>query len=82
MKKIASLLMGLVMLASTTFGQATQETKKQTEKAKTSTQSSTGAKLKKDGTPDKRYKNNKEDKTVKLKKDGTPDKRYKGARKG
>lgn len=30
------------------------------------------AKLKKDGTPDKRYKENK-----KLKKDGTPDKRYK-----
>ncbi|WP_144281511.1 hypothetical protein [Chryseobacterium echinoideorum] len=29
-------------------------------------------KLKKDGTPDKRYKENK-----KLKKDGTPDKRYK-----
>ena len=28
--------------------------------------------LKKDGTPDKRYKENK-----KLKKDGTPDKRYK-----
>lgn len=30
------------------------------------------AKLKKDGTPDKRYKENKN-----LKKDGTPDKRYK-----
>lgn len=30
------------------------------------------AKMKKDGTPDKRYKENK-----KLKKDGTPDKRYK-----
>ncbi len=30
--------------------------------------------LKKDGTPDKRYKNNK---NVVLKKDGTPDKRYK-----
>lgn len=32
----------------------------------------TAAKMKKDGTPDKRYKENK-----KLKKDGTPDKRYK-----
>ncbi|WP_294290397.1 hypothetical protein [uncultured Chryseobacterium sp.] len=31
-----------------------------------------GMKLKKDGTPDKRYKENKN-----LKKDGTPDKRYK-----
>lgn len=30
------------------------------------------AKMKKDGTPDKRYKDNKH-----LKKDGTPDKRYK-----
>jgi hypothetical protein len=34
--------------------------------------SSTAAKMKKDGTPDKRYKENKH-----LKKDGTPDKRYK-----
>lgn len=33
---------------------------------------STGMKMKKDGTPDKRYKENKH-----LKKDGTPDKRYK-----
>lgn len=32
----------------------------------------TSVKFKKDGTPDKRYKQNK-----KLKKDGTPDKRYK-----
>lgn len=33
---------------------------------------------KKDGTPDKRYKENKDaDKTQHLKKDGTPDKRYK-----
>ncbi|SIQ67454.1 hypothetical protein SAMN05880574_12033 [Chryseobacterium sp. RU37D] len=32
----------------------------------------TAVKMKKDGTPDKRYKENK-----KLKKDGTPDKRYK-----
>ncbi|WP_333600803.1 hypothetical protein [Flavobacterium sp.] len=34
------------------------------------------APLKKDGTPDKRFKANKETKVV-LKKDGTPDKRYK-----
>ena len=33
-------------------------------------------KLKKDGTPDKRFKENKH-----LKKDGTPDKRYKGVKK-
>jgi len=39
----------------------------------------TPVKLKKDGTPDKRYSNSKEaksDPAVKLKKDGTPDKRY------
>lgn len=33
--------------------------------------------LKKDGTPDKRYKANKTAPKPKLKKDGTPDKRYK-----
>ncbi|OIR14314.1 hypothetical protein GALL_47810 [mine drainage metagenome] len=33
--------------------------------------------LKKDGTPDKRFKENKETKEVHLKKDGTPDKRFK-----
>jgi hypothetical protein len=37
-----------------------------------STQSGTDSKTKKDGTPDRRYKENK-----KLKKDGTPDMRYK-----
>ena len=37
---------------------------------------------KKDGTPDKRFKANKETKTtVVLKKDGTPDKRYKADKK-
>lgn len=42
-----------------------------------------GKKLKKDGTPDKRFKENKqnpeatEDKSARKKKDGTPDKRYK-----
>lgn len=43
---------------------------KKTEAAATTAKS--GVKLKKDGTPDKRYKANQ-----KLKKDGTPDKRYK-----
>jgi hypothetical protein len=43
----------------------------------------TAAKTKKDGTPDMRYKANKDAKpaaasNVKLKKDGTPDKRFKG----
>ena len=67
MKKIASVLLGLVMLASVSFGQANQDSKK--------TKASTSVKLKKDGTPDKRYKN--APANVRLKKDGTPDKRYK-----
>ena len=60
MKNLKALLM-LAFLAVTApiFAQATQE------KAKTE------VKTKKDGTPDKRYAENK-----KLKKDGTPDKRY------
>ena len=36
-----------------------------------------GAKLKKDGTPDKRFKDSKEAVQKHLKKDGTPDMRYK-----
>lgn len=59
-------------------GQQKQTTPKNT-KAKTTVttktktlSTSTTAKLKKDGTPDRRYKQNK-----KLKKDGTPDRRYK-----
>ncbi|WP_294251039.1 hypothetical protein [uncultured Chryseobacterium sp.] len=43
-----------------------------TVKARQPAATPAAAKLKKDGTPDKRYKENK-----KLKKDGTPDKRYK-----
>lgn len=51
-----------------------KEIKKNATKIKKSDSATTayGAKLKKDGTLDKRYKANK-----KLKKDGTPDKRYK-----
>jgi hypothetical protein len=46
----------------------------QTAPAKTST---TTTHLKKDGTPDKRYKENKTPPPQHLKKDGTPDMRYK-----
>lgn len=50
-----------------------KETKKSTDgKAVITDTKTTTVKLKKDGTPDKRYKENQ-----KLKKDGTPDKRYK-----
>lgn len=48
------------------------EAKKSVKEIPTITPTITGVKLKKDGTPDKRYKEAKH-----LKKDGTPDKRYK-----
>lgn len=56
----------------------TKETAKETAKATPAT--STASHLKKDGSPDKRYKENKglANSTAKhVKKDGTPDKRYK-----
>ena len=56
------LLLAMMAVVSPIFAQTTP-----TEKEKTAV-----AKTKKDGTPDKRYKENKH-----LKKDGTPDKRYK-----
>jgi len=80
MKKMTSLLMGLVMLAATSFGQAKQETKKTEKSAATTTTTTTSPKLKKDGTVDKRFKENKTTTTTAagpLKKDGTLDKRYK-----
>lgn len=69
--------MGLVVLATTTFAQAKQETKK-SEKAKTE---QSAPKVKKDGTPDKRFKASK-DTTGPLKKDGSKDMRFKKNKKG
>lgn len=46
-------------------------TKPAAKKVDTKARPATAIKMKKDGTPDKRYKQNKH-----LKKDGTPDKRY------
>ncbi len=51
-----------------------QEVKKEAKKAADKAATDGKVVLKKDGTPDKRYKKTKE---VVLKKDGTPDKRYK-----
>ncbi|MBS7788152.1 hypothetical protein KIH23_12665 [Flavobacterium sp. CYK-55] len=53
---------------------ATQQVKKEVKKATDKASKDAKVVLKKDGTPDKRYKQAKE---VVLKKDGTPDKRYK-----
>lgn len=78
MKKLGSLLMGVVLLTATTFAQAKKEEKKGAEKAKTS---QSAPRLKKDGTADKRFKAAK-DTSVVRKKDGTPDKRFKKSKKG
>ncbi|CAG5018095.1 hypothetical protein DYBT9275_05925 [Dyadobacter sp. CECT 9275] len=75
MKNLKTLVLAwLLAVSGSVFAQnaqpATAPAKKQTKTEKT--QAPAGTKLKKDGTPDKRYAENK-----KLKKDGTPDKRYK-----
>jgi hypothetical protein len=72
---IASLLLGMsgILSAQTTPA-------KSTSSAKTATTKPATGPTKKDGTPDMRYKANKEaakTPTQHLKKDGTPDKRYK-----
>jgi hypothetical protein len=81
MRKLTSLLVALMLMVSgVTFAQNTKaapRAKVATTDAKAKQelkQETTGttAPMKKDGTPDKRYKENK-----KMKKDGTPDKRYK-----
>jgi hypothetical protein len=75
-------VLGFALSVSAQEGATKTKTKK-TEKVtsangKTAVKEKTETKtvLKKDGTPDKRYKVNQEKKVV-LKKDGTPDKRYK-----
>ncbi|WP_315054075.1 hypothetical protein [Chryseobacterium indoltheticum] len=60
-----------VPATKTAVKSTTTKTVKPIKAADTNTAKS-ATKLKKDGTPDKRYKENQ-----KLKKDGTPDKRYK-----
>lgn len=76
-----SIILGLgfatAQTTTPTVKSASQQTVKGTKTVKAATApkaeaSPSAAKMKKDGTPDKRYKENK-----KLKKDGTPDKRYK-----
>jgi len=72
MKKIFAAIMSLMLLTSMSFAQAKQDAKA----AKPAT-----SHVKKDGTPDKRFKENKDAattaKTTHVKKDGTPDKRFK-----
>jgi hypothetical protein len=86
MKNLKAIMIVLLMVISGAgFAQTAQTTvtKKKTDKAAgdvtkvdVKTAQAPGAKLKKDGTLDKRYAENKN-----LKKDGTPDKRFKAAKK-
>jgi len=72
MKKLLSMVAIALMVISTSLVNA-----QSTVTRKTTTESTSSVHLKKDGTPDKRFKENKTTTTVHLKKDGTPDKRFK-----
>ncbi len=80
MKKIFAAFMALMIMGSVAM--ANPDNKKDAKKA-TKEAATTTTKTKSDGTPDMRYKENKDKKDtapkadVKLKKDGTPDMRYK-----
>lgn len=90
MKKICILILALLGFSLTSFAQQSpkitttktetvaQKAKKDGKKVITKTVE-TKVVLKKDGTPDKRYKKTKVEKIV-LKKDGTPDRRYKNSK--
>ena len=72
MKKLFTLIaIGMIAISTTLVNAQTTTTIKE----KTKTEKSVH--LKKNGTPDKRFKENKTTTTVHLKKDGTPDMRYK-----
>ncbi|WPQ64376.1 hypothetical protein SIO70_05785 [Chitinophaga sancti] len=77
MKKFLTGVFALLLGASIAFAQTPAAQQKQ-DKPKTEAKQD-AQKMKKDGTPDKRYKENKETKTASgpKKKDGTPDKRFK-----
>lgn len=64
MKKIFAAIMALMLITTTSFAQKAEPAKAKTEH------------VKKDGTPDKRFKENKNH-PKHVKKDGTPDKRFK-----
>lgn len=84
MKKIILIVPFLLAFAGFGFAQTNPKDAKTTKTTttKTTTKTTAAGPLKKDGTPDMRYKANKDAKTTTtttthLKKDGTQDKRYK-----
>jgi hypothetical protein len=70
MKKIALIASMLLIFAGASMAQTTPA-------AKPAATTTATTHLKKDGTPDKRFKENKTPPPQHLKKDGTPDKRFK-----
>ncbi|WP_293871949.1 hypothetical protein [Flavobacterium sp.] len=76
------LMFAIMALVGFTLTSSAQQAPKKADKAAKETKAPAAKKeeakapLKKDGTPDKRFKKKEEAKTP-LKKDGTPDKRYK-----
>lgn len=74
MKKLFLAVFALMML-NLSHAQTHPSKKTKSESGKVATKPSAGTVLKKDGTPDKRYKQKPD--AGPLKKDGTPDKRYK-----
>ncbi|HEY0610148.1 MAG TPA: hypothetical protein VGD35_10840, partial [Chitinophaga sp.] len=74
----------LIMLISASVSMAQTPDKKKTADKKDKTEQTTAANkpVKKDGTPDKRYKVNKTDIKGPVKKDGSPDMRYKSNKDG
>src|SRR4051812_40577854 len=82
MKKLIFALVAIVIMANTSFAQMKDAPKqKDAKEAAAAPKKDAGQKLKKDGTPDMRYKDNKEAAAAKpagpMKKDGTPDMRHK-----
>lgn len=74
----------VLLMTTASFAQTpTKKSKSKNEAAPAEQNTATPAKTKKDGTPDMRYKENKEapKPAVKTKKDGTPDMRYKDNKK-
>ncbi|MEO8582650.1 MAG: hypothetical protein ABI415_02575 [Flavitalea sp.] len=73
MKKLFLAFLALMMIQTASFSQTAPS--KKSSHAKMATAKSDSVVLKKDGTPDKRYK--KSAAAGPMKKDGTPDKRFK-----
>jgi hypothetical protein len=77
MKRFLTGILIMLISASVSMAQAPATGKASAKKDKTEKITASGKPLKRDGTPDKRYKVNKTDIKGPVKKDGSPDMRYK-----